>query len=435
MTENHQPETDGVESLKGRKILLVNHSDTLGGAAVVTFRLLQALRKRGLDVRMLVYTKTSGEECVDVVGKRFNRGMRFCMERLWMLLRGSIPLDKIFQVSTGDFAINIHSHPWAREADIVCLNWTNQGLMNLEGIKQLHLMGKKIVWTLHDMWAFTGICHHAYECDHYRDQCGGCMFVSGGGSFDDISHRVWQQKMKIYSEVPITFVTVSKWLEKKARSSSLLCDKPVTTIHNAFPVENFYTTPPAHIDSLLSLTKPNLILFGAARLDDPIKGLQYTIDALNIIFDNYPAIANSTAVYFFGSMKNPEMLDKLRMSHRWLGMVRDQKILRYLYASAKVVLSTSLCESLQGTLIEGQAAGAIPVTFGGDGREDIVTHLDTGYIARYKDPQDIANGVLWALGSEIDRDYLHRSVAERFGAQRISDRYIELFNSLLQISK
>ncbi|MCM1521855.1 MAG: glycosyltransferase [Muribaculaceae bacterium] len=432
MTENHQNTPAPVpDKLKGKKIVLVNHSDTLGGASVVTFRLLQALRKRGLDVRMVVFTKTSNESYVSANGSRFGRAMRFCMERLWMLVRGSIPYDKIFQVSTGDFALNVHNHPWIKEADIVCLNWINQGLMGLDGIRHLHKMGKKIVWTLHDMWAFTGICHHAYDCDHYRDQCGGCMFVDGGGSLDDLSHRVWNKKMALYSSVPITFVTVSRWLEKRARSSSLLHDRPVMTIHNAFPIETFYTTPPAHIDSLLSLTKPNLILFGAARLDDPIKGLQYAIDAFNYIFDHYPELATTTAVYLFGSMKTPEMLDSIRMSHRWLGMVKDIKILRYLYASAKVVVSTSLSESLQGTLIEGQAAGAIPVTFGGDGREDIVSHLKTGYIARYMDIEDVANGIKWALEADISRDYLHQTVAERFGADRITERYMDLFSSLL----
>ena len=432
MSEQQIKNIDNIpENVRGKRIVLVNHSDTLGGASVVTFRLMQALRRRGLDARMVVYTKSSGEANVDYVGTRFGRDIRFVAERMWMLLRGSIPYENIFQVSTGDFAAGVDSHPWVREADIVCLNWFNQGLLGLDGIRRLHRSGKKLVWTLHDMWAFTGICHHAYECDHYEDKCGGCMFVNGGGSLNDISHRMWEKKMQLYSDVPITYVAVSRWLERKARSSSLLRDKPVMTIHNAFPIENFYTTPPGHIDTLLSQTKPNLILIGSARLDDPIKGLQYSIDALNYIFDNHPEVATNTAVYLFGAMRDPQMLDSLRISHRWLGLVRDHKILRYLYASAKVVLSTSLYESLQGTLIEGQAAGAIPVTFGGDGRDDIVTHLKTGYIARYKDSADIAEGILWALNADISREMLHESVKERFGTEKITDQYIDLFSKLL----
>lgn len=420
------------ENLRGKKIVMVNHGDTLGGAAIVTFRLMQALRKRGLDVKMVVYTKSSNEPTVDTVGTRYSRGLRFCMERLWMLVRHDIPYKNLFMVSTGDFAANVDTHPWVKEADIVCLNWFNQGLLNLKGLKRLHNKGKKLVWTMHDMWAFTGVCHHAYECDHYTDKCGGCMFVDSGGDLNDVSHKVWERKMKAYAEVPMTFVAVSHWLERKARSSSLLRDKPVTTIHNAFPIESFYTSPHGEANSLtLTDTKSNLILIASARLDDPVKGLQYSIDALNKVFDTNPKVAQNTMVYLLGSMKQPELLDSLRMSHRWLGLVRDPKVLRYLYSTAKVVLSSSLYESLQGTLIEGQAGGALPVTFGGDGREDIVTHLKNGYIARYKDTDDLAAGIVWALGADVSRDELHRSVEERFAGDKIADKYIELFSTLI----
>ena len=203
------------------------------------------------------------------------------------------------------------------------------------------------------------------------------------------------------------------------------------TIHNPFPVEQFYTSPSKLIYSIETPTKPNMILFGAARLDDPIKGLNYAIEALNYIFDNYPDIASETAVYLFGSMKHPEMLDNLRMSHRWLGMVNDFKILRYLYSTAKVVLSTSLYETLGGTLVEGQAGGALPVTFGGDGREDVVEHLKTGYIAGYKDTKDIANGIIWAIKSKISRESLHKSVEDRFSAPVIAHKYIKLFSDII----
>ncbi len=417
-------------NLKNKKVVLVTHSDTLGGAAIVTFRLMQALRREGVDAKMVVFTKRSDEESVSCMGSRFERGVRFCMERFQLLPSLGFKRDNLFLVSTGNFAIGVHKHPWIIEADIVCLNWINQGLLGIKGIRRLHEMGKKLVWTMHDMWPFTGICHHAYECGYYTDQCGNCMMLTGGGNPDDLSHKIWKKKRELYNEVPITFVSVSRWLEKKARSSSLMRNLPVMTIYNAFPVEQFYTAPAQHIDSLLTTTKPNLILIGAARLDDPIKGLNYAIEAFNYIFDNHPEVASDTAVYLFGDLRNPQLLDNLRLSHRWFGRINDFKILSYLYASAKVVVSTSLYESLGGTLVEGQAAGAVPVTFGGDGRNDVVEHLKTGYIARYKDSRDIAEGILWAIKSDIDRDYLHQTVKERFGSKAIARKYIELFESL-----
>lgn len=417
-------------NLKGRKVVLVNHSDSLGGAAVVSFRLLQALRKIGVDARMVVYTKTSEEENVADVGTRFVRGLAFIMERIGILPAVGFKYVNLYKVSTGDFALNVHRHHWVEEADIVCLNWINQGLMSLGGIRKLHRMGKKIVWTLHDMWAMTGICHHAYECENYVLECGHCPFLASPYS-NDLSHRYWKKKRKLYDEVPIKFVTVSKWLENLTRKSSLLRNADVRTIHNAFPVDQFYTAPPRNLYSFLTPEKPNIILFGAARLDDPIKGLDYMIDALNYIFDNYPLLSSKTAVYFFGALKNPQALDKLRFSHRCFGLINDFKIIRYLCSISKVMVSSSLYETLGGTLIEGQAGGAIPVTFAPDGRADVVKHLKNGYVARYKDSRDLAEGILWALNSDISREELHQSVADRFSAPVIARRYAELFSEIL----
>ncbi len=419
------------ENIKGKKVVLINHSDTLGGAAVVTFRLMQALRNEGIDARMVVFTKTSQEDNVDVIYTRFIRTMAFCLERLRILPATGFNYDNLYKVSTGDFALNVHHHPWVKDADIVCLNWVNQGLMGLKGIKRLHEMGKKIVWTLHDMWSMTGICHHSYECDHYIKECGHCPFLANGGKANDLSHRYWKKKKRLYTEVPITFVTVSKWLENKCRQSSLLGEKNIVTINNPFPIDKFYTKPKRELYSMTTPEKQNIILLGAARLDDPIKGLDIAIDALNHIFDNNPDIASKTAVYLFGHLKHPEVLDRLRFSHRWLGLVSDFKLIRYLCSISKVVLSTSLYETLGGTLVEGQAGGAIPVTFGIDGRADVVEHLKNGYIARYKDHLDIAKGIIWALDAKIPREELHRSVGERFGASVIARRYINLFSGII----
>ncbi|MDE5750374.1 MAG: glycosyltransferase, partial [Duncaniella sp.] len=166
-------------------------------------------------------------------------------------------------------------------------------------------------------------------------------------------------------------------------------------------------------------------------LDDPIKGLDIAIEALNHIFDTHPAAAQNSALYLVGAIRNPSVLSRLRFSYRHLGLIRDEKVMRMMYSMAKVVLSTSLYETLGATLVEGQAAGAIPVTFGGDGREDVVTHLETGYIAEGRDPKSIAEGILWALNSDIDRDFLHETALHNFGARGCTDRYIELFSSIV----
>ncbi|MDE7452499.1 MAG: glycosyltransferase [Paramuribaculum sp.] len=412
------------------KVALVCNSDLLGGASVVTYRLMHALRHQGVDARMIVYTKMSEDKEVELVGTRFMRGLCFMSERARIMLANKFDRDTLFKVSIANVGYPLHRHPWIKKADVICLNWINQGLLSLSGVEALGKLKKPIVWTMHDMWNCTGICHHAYECTNYTRECGCCPMLHSDKP-GDLSHKVWRKKLKLYDSVPINFVAVSRWLADKCAESSLLGSRKVRVIPNAFPVDAF-TTEMTGDSPLLNIDySRKIILMGAARLDDTIKGIEYAIEALNILFDNYPAVANKCTAVFFGSLRNPAVLGNLRFPHSWVGRINDPETVRKLYACSKVVLSTSLYETLPGTLIEGQAAGCIPVTFGAGGQKDIVTHLKDGYIAKYRDAVDVAAGIRWALTAEVDRKKLHESVRERFSSHMVAKRYIELFNEII----
>lgn len=412
------------------KVLLVCSSDLLGGAAIVTWRLMNALRTEGIDARMLVYTRLSDSELVSDVSSRFMRGLKFVTERGLIMLNNGFDRDKLFKVSAANVGIDITNHPWVREADVINLNWINQGLLSIKGIARLAAMGKPLVWTMHDMWCMTGVCHHAFECDRFSKECGCCGQLNSSAQ-GDLSHRVWRRKMKLYDRCPVTFVAVSNWLAAKARSSSLLRRRRIKVIPNAFPIESFPTGPRPDFPTFDPIEGRRRLIFGAARIDDPIKGLPILIEALNIIFDNHPEIAKSTGIIFFGDIRNKSALDNLRFAYLNMGRVSDPKLLRQLYASSSVVVSSSLYETLPGTLIEGKAAGCYPVTFGRGGQSDIVTHLEDGYIARYKDPADLANGIIWALNQPERRQELHENVGRKFAADVVARRYIALYQSLL----
>lgn len=411
------------------KVALICHSDLLGGASIVTYRLMYALRDAGVDARMIVFNKYSTDLLVEEGANRLRRGVAFFLERAAIAARNGFSHDKLFKVSTASTGLDIVNHPWVKEADVIALSWINQGLLSLKGLRKLAKLGKPIVWTMHDMWCLTGICHHAQECRGYFKSCGNCQFLTGG-STRDLSHAVWRKKRKLYSGTPITFIAVSNWLAQCAAKSSLLADADVRVIPNAFPVDSFFTRPTMPLDRLNQVAT-NYILMGAARLDDPIKGLPLAIKALNWLFDNRPDVAQTSTVVFFGALGDSATLEGLRFPHQYFGTINDANILRQLYASAKVVLSSSLYETLPGTLIEGLASGALPVSFGRGGQADIIDHLSNGYIARYKDTEDFAQGIIWALSQDQDRDALHEDVRRRFSASHVARTYIALFNELL----
>ncbi len=411
------------------KVAILCLSDNLGGAAVVTYRLMQALRSEGVDARMVVFDKSSNDENVISAGHRYSRIWAFMKERLEIAFSNGFSRKNLFKVSTASTGMGIHKHPWIEESDVIMLSWINQGLLSLNEIKQLGLSGKPIVWTMHDMWNLTGICHHAYECDGYKNSCGNCPFLTGKSN-EDLSHKTWLQKQQLYTKLPITFVAVSNWLANRCAESSLMKNLDVRVIHNAFPINSFKTETKEVFHSLgKNITK--VIVMGAARLDDPIKGLDMAIDALNHLFDTNPDMSRGAIALFFGEVRDRTKFDKLHFPFSLLGTINDGKVLRQLYASANVVLSTSLYETLPGTLIEGQAAGCIPVSFGRGGQADIIDHKVNGYIAEYQNIEDVAKGIEWALSNPIQRENLHEFVRQKFSANAVATRYIALFRELL----
>lgn len=410
------------------KVTLINHSDIVGGASIVSLRLLDALIAEGIDARMIVKrAKGPAHSAITEIGGGLNDKAAFFGERFRIFMANGFSRDRLFKVSTADRGLSVADHPWIADADVVVLNWFNQGMMSLDEVRRIGDTGRPVVWTMHDMWPMTGICHHAGDCKKYMSVCGNCPFLAPSGPVRDLSTRIFHHKRLLYDEMPISFVAVSHWLAGRAAQSSLLGGRSVEVINNAFPVDRYPVVPRRSRKALgLPDDGSQLAVMCAARLDDTIKNLPAAIDALNL----YDGPEPLTAV-FCGDIRHPQMLDALRVPYVRLGNIADPVRLADIYASSSVVLSSSTFESLPTTLIEGMASGAVPVGFGGDGRDEIIDHLSTGYLARRGDAVDMARGIKWALEGHVSRQALHDVAASRYDSRIIARKYIDLFNRVI----
>ena len=407
------------------KVVVINRSDSLGGAAIVSLRLVRALQQAGVDARMLVIDRQSDDARVGVMGGKWCNKWNFLAERLGVFLRNGLKRGTLFMIDPATHGVDISGHPWVKEADVVCLNWVNQGTLSLKGVERLAQSGKPLVWTMHDMWNCTGVCHHAYECEGYKTTCERCHLLGGKGR--DLSTTTQERKSRLYAGANIHFVAVSNWLAEKCRESSLMCDSDISVIANAFPVEQFLSERLPNADYRIGEDKKVLVM-GAARLDDPTKGFDQLIATTQYLAEHKPQLAQRLHLLLFGAIKDETLLRNIAIPYTYLGMVDN---VSSVYAHADVVLSTSLYETLPGTLIEGQASGCLPVTFGKGGQADIVEHLKTGYIADYKDAASVAAGIEWAINANVSRQFLHDEVERKFAASKIAQQYIELFNRII----
>ena len=410
------------------KVVIINKSDSVGGAAVVARRLLYALRRAGVDAKMLVMRalQPHGDE-IEEYGNNLKGRFFFLAERAEIFARNGFSRKNLFKVSTARTGFDLSNHPDVVNADVIYINWINQGALSLDCIDKICSTGKPVVWIMHDMWQLTGICHHAMECQAYRNSCGFCPQLQSGSNHD-LSHEIFDIKRSLYSKYRnIHFVAVSHWLASRCSESALLQNRYVHVVPNAFPIERFSCKrrnghPAFPADKIVAV-------MGAACLDDPIKGFDILIKATEALAKRPEAERIHMVLY--GNIKDRSLIDRIAVSHSYLGPINGEEAIARIYQAADIVVSTSLYETLGGTLIEGAAAGCVPVTFGNSGQADVVEHLRSGYIAQYLNPESVADGIVWASQLPLSREMLHQGIAERFSADAIAQRYIALFKSFL----
>ena len=410
------------------KVVILNTADAHGGAAIASWRLLHALAGEGVDARMLVVDRTTADPLVDVAGTAEQRRWAFLRERIGIFAANGLNRRDLFKVSTARYGVDVLSHPWLRSADVVCLNWINQGMLSLTDVGRLAAMGKRLVWTLHDMWALTGVCHHAHDCQGYRRMCGNCQLLGGAASGNDLSAVMMERKRRLYDRVDIQFVAVSRWLAEKARESTLLGEERVAVIPNPYPVQPMPRrkgSPTGHI------------VMAAARLDDPIKGFPLLIEAVRALRRRNPQLTAGLHFDLIGEMRNPEAAKALEAEYTLHGMISDSARMRQLYAAADAVVSPSLFETLPGTLVEAQDCGAVPVAFDRGGQRDIIVPGKTGFIAPWNDDprragENFADSLVQALELAADPatpKLLHEAVVNNFAAEKVARQYVQLIEN------
>ena len=97
--------------------------------------------------------------------------------------------------------------------------------LGYQSIETLAKYKKPLVWTMHDMWPFTGGCHYSDGCEKYETLCNACPAL-GSTSKNDLSQKIWKKKQKIWKHLDLHIVSPSHWLAECAKKSRLLENIP-----------------------------------------------------------------------------------------------------------------------------------------------------------------------------------------------------------------
>jgi glycosyltransferase involved in cell wall biosynthesis len=396
------------------KVVHVNTSDINGGAAIAAHRLHKALSRRNIDSQMLVIKKASDEKGVKAA--RDNKFEKHILSKARVLLRKVIlskygnRRDIIF--SPAKFGLDITKNIIIQEADIIHLHWVVDGFLSLNSLDQLFSLNKKIVWTLHDMWAFTGGCHYSGTCDKFTNNCGNCPILNSKKE-NDLSRKIFEEKSKVYKDRDINIITCSEWLGECAEKSKLLKNKKIKTIPNVLDENVFKHIDQNTVRDILNLDKnKKYILFGAMNsTSDSRKGWDYLKKSLQIINERYTDIKDNLELLVFGS-SYLEDVDKLPFNVKFLGRFSDEIALSLIYNSADLFVAPSLEDNLPNTVLESLHCGTPVVAFDIGGMPDMIEHKENGYLSKFKNHEDLAEGIVWSLNNldtvKINEEYFNK---------------------------
>lgn len=298
----------------------------------------------------------------------------------------------LFKFSLANTGVSISNHSLIQSADIIHIHWTQQGFLSLKELKNLQRLGKPVIWTLHDMWAFTGGCHYSEGCLKYKNECGKCPMLKDP-KIKDLSSKVWNRKKNAYQN--IHFITCSKWLAGVAKSSSLLFNSSISPIANPIDTEIFKPLSTTYNVKNISTNK-KLILFGAMNLQDERKGYRYFLESLLIIKSKYPELSKDIELLTFGKAKKGEE-NNLPFKINYCGFLSDPNEIAKVYGMASAFVLPSLEDNLPNTVMESMACGTPVIAFKAGGIPEMVLHEKNGYLSEYKSAQDLAEGINWVL--------------------------------------
>jgi len=407
-------------------ILILNTHNPFRASGVVALDLFNQLGSRGHNVKLLVKPFSADyPEGIQSLETSFADWRKTIMMKIeWRLNKFKKLLnytDKVlwdsdycfFQLNENKRYYSTHKiiRAAGKRPDIIIVLYADK-FINARNIYELYeKTNAKIFWLMYDMAPFTGGCHYAWDCTGYQNNCGRCPGLYSTDPFD-ATFRNLNYKKKYLSKVNLHVLAGSEGQLEQARRSALFADKPIHKI--LIPINETLFKPVAKNELRINLGIPidkKVIFFGAVGLTERRKGMPYLIESLQILDKilqfNKPELKNKILLLVAGEAFD-EISTSLPFEFQYLGFLKNNEELASAYQASDIFLCPSIEDSGPMMINQSIMCGVPVVSFAIGVSLDLVITGETGYRAKLRDSNDMAEGIFNLLGL-ADDDYLRIS--------------------------
>lgn len=425
--------------MKKINILQIGTGDKGGGAFAVSYNLKKELEKLGHTTSMFVGQKRSTDNNVFLIKKR-SKTLDFLSKLIKKNLETYLNHRSRYLIANDiDFfkSDKILKTKEFKNADIVHCHNLHGNFFKLKTLQKISKL-KPLVWTLHDMCALTGHCAWARnadgskECQKWQSECKNCPFLNVYQPLAwDNSKYLFNKKKEIYDNSKLNIVPVSNWLNQKLKKS-ILKNHHTVLIHNGINDKIFKPYDKQVIRKELNIppNKKVIIFISKGGKNNIRKGWQYNEKIIKYY-------KNNKNILFLCVGGNKEDKKYNNEQIKYIEFISDESQLAKYYAASDIFLFTSLAENFPLVILEAMSTGLPIVSFDVGGVCEAVIHKKNGYIAKYRNLDDLINGVKYILNlsekenKEISKNSIIK-VQNYFTLDIMIRKYLDLYKKILE---
>ena len=401
--------------MQGKQKILFLSTNDIGGAGIACLNGVERLRNSGLDATLVVCNKYSDSEaCIGVFDAHSAWG------RLWILLnhlyckmRKMLAFGKadpkyiMFDMQISMVSAKKILRLYGKRPDIIRLGWVTD-FVSAKTVKELQtLTGATINYSMVDNAPIGGGCHYPWDCQGYTKDCFPCPALSA-------SNKRAQKTLFFKHQYITPDMVISGTTNDINRAGRSLLFK------DAKKVVSYALRPnPYHFTKVEGRTFFNIpddryvILCGASSITAERKGFKELIESLELLKQQTDINRITILVAGGGCGDFPTGYDV-----RMLGKLSLEDLFRA-YACADLFLCPSLEDSGPMMINYGIMAYIPVVAFEMGIALDVIRHKENGYIAKWRDVKDFANGILYCLENQ----------------ERLCSEIMQLNNDIMEESK